>query len=203
VNEDAAGGRIPSAYIAHHIPGRLRMQLSAARGDLPFLVRVAERIQQIAAVRWVDLSPRSGSLIIYSHDDNDLPRELRHLGERERLFILRTTTSNLDQAESSANETDSRLSQQILTYAREVDGRLRNVTEDAVDLRALVPLASAFAGVVGSARPGPAPTPLWVTLVIFAFNSFLTLHRDPGRLMKNNANRGSPSSEGTVAYRPT
>src|SRR4051794_38543304 len=52
------------ASIAHHVPGRVRLKVSAARGDSHFLQAVVKAVSGIPEVRRVHANPRTGSVVI-------------------------------------------------------------------------------------------------------------------------------------------
>jgi hypothetical protein len=60
------------------------------------------------------------------------------------------------------------------SFFKQVDHDIRMATDNEVDLKFILPLGMAILGVV-TLRYSSA-TPLWLTLLIFAFNSFLGLH---------------------------
>ncbi|HYB91676.1 MAG TPA: hypothetical protein VEC38_11595 [Candidatus Binataceae bacterium] len=59
----------------------------------------------------------------------------------------------------------------------ELDDAIRAATGNVLDLKVLIPLLAGILGIV--LLPKTRSTPLWLTLMIFAFSSFLMLH-EPG-----------------------
>lgn len=77
------------ARTAHHIPGRLRVVIATARGDLESLVKIAERVRELPGVDWVQTSPQTGSLVIhYDACVRDMEEAVRRLGLRTGVFEL-------------------------------------------------------------------------------------------------------------------
>ena len=68
----------------------------------------------------------------------------------------------------------SALARTIVEDTRKLDVALKKVTDNNLDLKVLVPLGLAVGSffLVGA----EIATPLWVTLGIFSFNSFVSLH---------------------------
>jgi hypothetical protein len=62
----------------------------------------------------------------------------------------------------------------ITSFFKSLDREIRQATDNELDLKLLLPLAAGALGLVAFERK--AATPLWLTLLIFAFHSFLTLH---------------------------
>ena len=60
------------------------------------------------------------------------------------------------------------------SFFRHLDSEIRDATENEVDLKFILPFGVAVLGLV--ALRYSSTTPLWLTLLIFAFNSFLGLH---------------------------
>jgi hypothetical protein len=68
----------------------------------------------------------------------------------------------------------SRLAKAIVEDTQKINRQLKLATDNAIDLNVLVPLALAAGSFIFLG--GDVPTPLWATLGIFSFNSFVTLH---------------------------
>jgi hypothetical protein len=87
-----------------------------------------------------------------------------HLGE--------VTDQIAEEAEFLAEH--SHTARVLVDFAKQLDRKLKQVTDNNVDLKILVPVAlAAFTFLeIGAA----AATPMWVTLVIFSLNHFVELH---------------------------
>jgi hypothetical protein len=70
------------AQSVHHIPGRLRLKLSGAKGNHHLLDTIRESIQAIPDVTGVEVNPRTGSvLVLYrSREPATFLRDLRERG---------------------------------------------------------------------------------------------------------------------------
>jgi hypothetical protein len=64
----------------------------------------------------------------------------------------------------------------VLIAAKVLNREIKLATGGALDLRLIVPLGAAGLTAL-NARRAAGPTPLWMTLLTFAFNSFVALHR--------------------------
>src|SRR6266446_9142692 len=79
-----------SAYVTHHIPGRMRVKLPHAKGDRALLERIKESISPLPGVRSIEMNPTTGSVEV-NYDPNDYEHyagQLTAHGERENLFML-------------------------------------------------------------------------------------------------------------------
>jgi len=65
----------------------------------------------------------------------------------------------------------------VMGFFGELDDAIRDATGNTLDLKVLIPLVAGVLGIV--LLPRTRSTPLWLTLMIFAFSSFLMLH-EPG-----------------------
>ncbi len=170
---------LPSGRVVHHVPGRLRVVIEAARGHLGFLVKAAERIQELPGVDWVQTSPQTGSLIIhYDADRGDMEEAVGKLGERAALFdLLPAPRAQRSPARARGHhKPGSHLGRRLIAWGRELDEDIKLATDGTLDVRSLVPLCLSAASALAKRRNGP--TPLWLTLAIFAFNSFEALNRE-------------------------
>jgi hypothetical protein len=63
----------------------------------------------------------------------------------------------------------------MIDIVKQIDAGIKWATNNSVDLKVLLPLGLALYAFAESGTE--AATPLWVTLGIFSFNSFVALHR--------------------------
>jgi len=59
-------------------------------------------------------------------------------------------------------------------FFKQFDNQIRDATDNELDLKFIMPVAVAVLGLFSLRHAGA--TPLWLTLMIFAFHSFLGLH---------------------------
>jgi hypothetical protein len=167
------------ARIAHHIPGRLRLLVATARRDLGFLVRAAGEIEQLADVHRVEVNPVTGSLVIHYEDSrhDELPASVRALGLGLELFELALDEPfGLEATRARIDKRGSELGRELLALGKLLNRELKLATGGTLDFRLIVPLGAA--GITALNRQyANGPTPLWMTLLTFAFNSFVALHR--------------------------
>jgi hypothetical protein len=71
----------------------------------------------------------------------------------------------------------------IFDAARQWNRQIRQATDNKLDLAVLVPLVSAALAL--SKRTSAQGTPIWVTLAMFAFQSFVSLNGTPEQAIRN------------------
>ena len=76
---------LPQAQVAHRIPHRLRVHIPSRKGDQAYFHRVSERLGGQPFVRFVRVSPRTGSITI-EHDAH--AQEVARLARELEVFDL-------------------------------------------------------------------------------------------------------------------
>ncbi len=173
------------AYVRHHVPGRLRLAVRGAQNDDAYLARVADSVRGMGDVDSVEVRPLTGSLVIHYEPSQarHIVHDVQHKTAAEDLLSLAFPEPEEEKKVVALAETEAQFLAEHSSVARRVVGWVRRVNRDVkratantVDLAALVPLAAA---VLGTAHAGnKKTTPLWMTLFIFSFNSFIALHSD-------------------------
>jgi hypothetical protein len=72
-------------------------------------------------------------------------------------------------------EQHSRLAESVVSTTERLDASLRRASDGYLDLKVLLPLGVAAATSLHKSRS--KGTPMWMTMGIFAFNAFMSLHR--------------------------
>ncbi len=171
----------------HHIKGRLRLKVSAARGNPSVLEEIRGSIADLPGVSGIHVNSRSGSILVHYSPkaDADFHAQLTDHGARTGGFMLEPPAlSEVDEmaqrieAEAEFLSQHSDTARVIVDAVKRLDVNIKRATHNAVDLKVLLPLGLAAYSVVEIGIE--ASTPLWVTLGIFSFNSFISLHSPPG-----------------------
>jgi hypothetical protein len=149
------------AYVVHHIPGRMRIKIPGARGKLELLRDVAEVLRALSYVTAVDANPLTGTLLV------------RYLPQAFDALANFLSDQGVDASNHSGPNRLPNSRAMLNQWLRQADEALREATEKQLDLRLLVPLTAVGAGLLAARRGGP--TPLWLTLLIFAFSSYMAL----------------------------
>lgn len=168
------------AYVTHRIPGRLRLKIPAAKGRPDLLEQVAAAARSANDIKKVEYNPVTGSVLI--HHSPGAYRSLEALGSilgdsNPRVSVHTRRPPNRGRsagARSSGRTGPSVAAKAITSFFKNVDREIREATDNEIDLKVLLPLTAGILGFFASRRK--AATPLWLTLMIFAFHSFLTLH---------------------------
>lgn len=167
----------PKAYIAHHIPGRVRVRIPHAKGNPELLQKIAQLALAVPGVETAECNPLTGSLLIrYAPDAHrDFEERLATHGNGDAWFSLQPSPGNgrSDPAKGSRRK-HSAAASGVFGYFRELDEAVKAATDNQLDLKVILPLGVALVAMF--ALRGRASTPLWLTLMIFAFSSFLGLH---------------------------
>jgi hypothetical protein len=176
------------AHIAHHLPGRIRIKIPAAKDDPALLDRVQKVFVGMPNLHAVIAKPESGSLVL-RYDPNheaEIERRMRELLKQ----ALPKKARKKSNGELPGNEFDavtrqieaeaaflagrSQAAHVVVEFFKDVDRELKLATNNTVDLKIVLALGLAVATFLGVGAH--AATPMWVTLALFAINHFLEMH---------------------------
>jgi hypothetical protein len=172
------------AYVAHHIPGRMRVGVSSARGNEAFLGEIRASMLRVPGVERVATNVVTGSVLVHydAARHGHFHRRLSTHCEQEGLVRLEppAITEVDDLAEKVEQEAEflaahSKTALAVVSIVRRFDRTIKKATGNRLDLRVLLPLGLAVWAFFKSGSK--LSTPLWVTLGLSAFNSFVALHR--------------------------
>lgn len=166
------------ARIAHHSRRRIRLRIPEAKHRPEALNRIAGHIAKDSNVESTEVNPNTGSILV--HYAEEAAAALRTLAE-----VLSSSEPEVELAEDLveagvsawAGGGRSATAQNLADLLGAADGAVKQVTGNKFDLRLLLPAAAAVLG-LAHLNKREVSTPLWVTLMIFAFTSFTNL--DPG-----------------------
>jgi hypothetical protein len=175
-----------TAHVVHHIPGRIRFKLLGASGDHHFLEKVQRAISLLPEVNRIDVNRITGSIVV-EYDPENYKRMLeqasRATAQHELVRFVTPGVVDIDaaliyaQRELRSLAHDSMTAQHVMNLVQRANVEVKHATGNLLDLRTLLPLClSAYS----LATDKKEPSPLWVTLLIFSFNAFVSLH--PPRL---------------------
>jgi cation transport ATPase len=172
------------AVVAHHIPGRLRVKIPAAKGNPALLAQAQAALESLDGVHEVRVNQTTGSVIV-EYDPQVHHKIHDHVHEhatKNNLFSLtphapatsvdRTLKELEEEAEFLASR--SSLARVIVDFLRDCDMKVKQISNNSADLKVLVPLALAAYSI--AVIELTAATPMWATLGLFSFNHFLELH---------------------------
>jgi hypothetical protein len=174
------------AEVVHHIPGRMRVKLPRLKGRAAALDKIKQSISNMAGVTSVDTNSTTGSVLV-NYDASGFAGfhgSLADHAEQNDLFAFKppelTEVDGIaDKIESEAEflAEHSEVARSLLNICKQLNDEVKRSTHNMIDLKVLIPLGLA---VYTFTRQDPTmSTPLWVTLGIFSFNSFVSLHSHP------------------------
>lgn len=169
--------------MVHHVRGRIRVKVPAAKGDSVLLKQIKEAISPLPGVQQVTVNTATGSVVVQydvsMHEQFHL--QLAAQAHESSLFKLEPPElSEVDQIVRTIEQEAEFLSEQsdtakkMVDFVKAINVAIRKGTNNTVDLKVLLPLALVAYSIVE--LESDMTTPLWVTLGIFSFNSFLNLH---------------------------
>ena len=173
---------VRGAQVVHHIPGRVRVRLPKSRRDPRLLGELREFVMGLGGVQQVEINPVTGSILVHYHPESQeqIQTVLCQARESEESSaeLPPEWTPGDDLVEEIEREAaflaaHSEAARQVVNAVKRLNREVRLATDNTVDLKVLLPAALAILAFTAGAE---AVTPLWVTLAIFSFNSFVTLH---------------------------
>jgi hypothetical protein len=170
------------ARIVHHVEGRMRIKVMGVAGEAEFFAAVQQVIGSLSGVESVRVNPTSSSIVIdYSPADTVFHFRLQQNPEVSSWLSLDGEDALLAAIDESVTASarylghHSRLAETLVSATEQVDAGLREVSDGYLDLKLLFPMGVAVFTSLHKARG--RGTPMWLSLGTFAFNTFLTLHR--------------------------
>jgi len=171
-----------TAAVVHHVPGRLRLRIHAGAGAAVFN-QVAHMLSRVDGVRAVRVNPAASSIVLhYLPDDGEFVRRIR---QQPGLSWGPECDASVPAEAPPFRPRDydavpapmpsrSHVARAIVSTSARLDSSVRRASAGYVDLKLLLPLV--FAAVGSVMLRSSRGTPMWMTLAVSAFNSFLTLH---------------------------
>jgi hypothetical protein len=174
-----------SADVTHHIPGRMRIKVPHAKGNHKLLEQIRQSVSAMPGVGAVEVNPVTGSILLHYDTEKHEAFEsaLGEHGEQQKLFTL--TPPQLTEADEIAAKIQaeaeflsehSDVARSLVNFFKYVNESVKRASGNSVDLKVLLPLG--LAAYMFTSSEAMMSTPMWVTLSIFSFNSFLALHHD-------------------------
>jgi hypothetical protein len=169
--------------VAHHIPGRIRVSVSNARGNESILREIRDSILRAPGVECVDTNAVTGTVLVHYEPalHEHFHRRLSAHWEQAGLGTLAPPAiTEVDELEEKVEQeaeflaAHSSLAHAVVNVVRRFDRTIKIATGNMLDLRVLLPLALAVWAFFKSGSK--LSTPLWVTLGLSAVNSFVALH---------------------------
>lgn len=173
------------AKVVHHVPGRIRIRVPSAKRSPGLLNEIKQSISSATGVGQIEVHPTTSSIIVHYRREAGHPDRfqdaLTQKGHSSGLFDLAPpdVSGAADMEKKVKEEADflasrSELARHVVDATKSLNAEIKRVSDNTLDLNVLVPgaLAVYSAFYLGA----ELSTPLWVTLGIFSFNSFVALH---------------------------
>ncbi len=173
---------VHGATVVHHIPGRLRVRLPRSRRDPRLLGELREFVSGLGGVHQVEINPVTGSILVHYHPESH--EQIQNLLRADREQSMLDTPPELTEADQLADRIEqeaeflaahSELALHVVRIVKNLNRQIREASDNTVDLKVLLPAGLAVWAFFKAGAE--VATPLWVTLSIFSFNSFVALHR--------------------------
>ena len=170
------------ARVVHHVPGRIRFQISSEDGDSHLLEKIQRTVGEISGVSRVRLNHLTGSVVIEynpKHYETMVESAAKATAQHELIRLISPQAAEIDAALRYAQMELQGLARHSLTAkflmgaVHLINLQIKHATGNVIDLRVLLPLCLSAYSVVSDKEK---PSPLWVTLLIFSFNAFVSLH---------------------------
>jgi heavy-metal-associated domain-containing protein len=167
------------AYLVHRSKGRVRLRIPKIRHNRSALQHVAERARKVSGVNSAEYNAMTGSVLI--RHAPGVPRSIEDLVEAisDSGLPLELVNTLLEEEGMPDLSEDAQLAEVVMSFLANANLAIKQATGNQIDLKVLLPIAALGVGGLSlTRRDGAASlsTPLWLTLMLFAFSSFSTLH---------------------------
>jgi hypothetical protein len=190
------------AKVAHHVPGRMRLKVDAAKGNDTLLEEIRQTLVTVPGIHEIQINAATGSVtVLYSVDAH--PELHTSIDQHQEHFSTHVPPATKlddmtkmieDEAEFLADH--SHTARVVVDFCKKLDGGVKNMTGNAVDLKVLVPLGLAALTFVEIGAT--AATPVWVTIGLFSLNHFVELQAHQAAERRNGANRPAAPPNGRI-----
>lgn len=183
----------------------MRIRVPSAKGRPESLEQIRKALTGVTGVHTVEVNESIGSITINYNADRhpDIENHLSSQGAHRDLVAMpapaRAKSPNFEEMhdldtllekEAEFLAGHSKTARMLFDLVDQLDEKIKQTTDNAVDLKVIAPLALA-AGIffeLGIA----ASTPVWLTLSLFSFNHFIDLHSHPETRMPVSEPAGEP-----------
>jgi cation transport ATPase len=181
-------------HVVHRLPGRVRIRVPGARRNGAMLEEIGEYIRGIEGVRSVEANPVTGSVLVH-YDPHRHDALAEYLPAAPEFGEAAELVENIER-EAEFLAAHSHTAAAVVDSARVLNRTVRRATGNVLDLKVLLPAVAAVWAFFEVGRD--ASTPMWFSLGIFSFNSFVTLHRPaPIRTMMVGPEPGDAEQPGS------
>jgi hypothetical protein len=169
--------------VAHQVPGRVRMKIPSAKGNLELLEEMKQTLSVIPGIEEVIINPATGSLVL--HYDTDQHDEFHgHLEHHTGGHYRPPPSNEIDalaskiQQEAEFLAENSHAARVVVDFFKQVDQQIKTGSHNTVDLK--IVLAVGIASITIMEVGANAATPVWVTLAMFGLNHLIAANTPEG-----------------------
>jgi hypothetical protein len=176
----------PKLQVAHQVPGRIRMKIPSAKGNLAQLEEYKKTFSMIPGIEDVAINPDTGSIVLKydpdRHDDfhagfhhhcNQAHGPVRHSAPTNEIDALARKIEQ--EAEFLAEHSES--ARAVVDFCKRCDREIKLASGNMLDLKMV--LAIGLVGFTVFEVGASAATPVWVTLALFGMNHFIEMQSQP------------------------
>jgi len=158
----------------------MRLHVRGGKGRPKSLRHLKDTLSELPGVTRAEANPDTGSIVLhYRHESpKHFAQEVQRRGAETQSFHLDIGEAGemWEKLQKEANflAAHSELARSVVEGTKRLDMEVKIATDNQLDLKVLVPLGLAVASFffVGA----DVATPLWISLGVFSFNSFVSLH---------------------------
>jgi hypothetical protein len=156
-----------SADLLHHIPGRIRLRIPAAKGNLAKLRGIQQSLSEVAGVQTVEINVRLGTIVI-RYDPAQFTRftaQLAAYATEHGLFAI---------GGQSVGPCISDAQRSLHSFLGTLNRAVQDALGNALNLKELLPLALGFYGLLFVNKSVAAAQ--WLNWIQFAIDTYMDLH---------------------------
>ena len=169
----------------------MRIRVPSAKGDPAALEEIKRSLSPVPGVSEVKVNATTGTVTVLYDPDQHVDfhghlanaegshQETLHMSAPPPAPVLSEVDEAVEMLEKEAEflSSHSHSAKVLFEGLRKFDIALKKATDNNVDLKVLTPLALAVYAFMELGFE--AATPVWLTLGVFSFNHFVTLHTHP------------------------
>ena len=195
-----------AAHVAHHSPGRLRIRIPAAKGNAAALEAIRSSLSAMAGVDEVVVNKLIGTITIHYDPRHHAAFQKDLAGVNSQQEVVTVEPPKLEELEDMGEMLEheaaflaehSHSAKALVDWMNALDRAIKRATDNAVDFRVIAPLILAVGALLELGVE--SSTPVWLTLGLFSFNHFISLHSPPPK--KDGANSGGPQTPARAGRR--
>ena len=158
----------------------MRIRVHGGKKNPRILDHVRQSLVEADGVTRIEANRDTGSLVVHYRHTNprQFAEELAGRGRETQAFDLDVGEAaemwNTVHREAEFLAAHSALARSVVSETVQLDQALKRATDNALDLKVVVPLGLAVFSFMYLGTD--VATPLWVSLGVFSFNSFVSLH---------------------------